>query len=239
VLRADLWGSRSAKLEWLGSHDVETTAWTAIAPRGPAFLFTPRDAALEREYGEGVPLPGIFPVHTVGIVTGRDAFAIDTDPAALERRIGALRSETVQDLVFRGGAWNLADTRTWRLDEARRRARKDGEWWRRLRRILFRPFDWRTVFYADYIVERPREKVMRHLLAAGNLGLIVPRQSKEEPGALVTDTLIAHKTVSAFDINSVFPLYLHADPEAPRLDGAGRAATPHPDRLCSSVAERR
>ena len=65
---------------------------------------------------------------------------------------------------------------------------------------------------------------MRHLLAAGNLGLVVPRQSKEEPGALVTDTLIAHKTVSAFDINSVFPLYLHADPEAPRLDGAGRAA---------------
>jgi hypothetical protein len=235
VLRADLWGSRSAKLQWLGDHDVETTGWREIAPAGPAFLFTPRDAALEREYDEGVPLPEIFPVHTVGIVTGRDAFAIDTDPAALERRVGLLRSQTVPDELFRGGDWKLADTRTWRLEEARRRARNDGEWWRRLRRILFRPFDWRTVFYADYVVERPRQRVMRHLLAAAasgnNLGLIVPRQSKEEPGALVADTLIAHKTVSAFDINSVFPLYLHTDPEAPRLDGAGRAANLAPAYL--------
>jgi hypothetical protein len=224
VRRADLWGSRSAKLQWLGGHDVETTPWTEIAPAGPAFLFAPRDATLEEEYRQGVPLPEIFPVHTVGIVTGRDAFAIDTDPAALERRVGLLRSETVKDELFRGGDWKLVDTRTWRLAEARRRLRHDEPWQQRLRRILFRPFDWRTVFYADYVVERPRRRVMRHLLARDSLGLVVPRQSKEEPGALVTDTLIAHKTVSAFDINSVFPLYLHADPEAPRLDGAGRAA---------------
>ncbi|HEY4597041.1 MAG TPA: N-6 DNA methylase, partial [Thermoanaerobaculia bacterium] len=30
VLRADLWGNRSAKLQWLGEHDVETTPWTLI-----------------------------------------------------------------------------------------------------------------------------------------------------------------------------------------------------------------
>jgi hypothetical protein len=154
----------------------------------------------------------------VGIVTGRDAFAIDTDPAALERRVGSLRSETVLDDALRNG-WGLRDTGSWRLAEARRRARNDPRWRERFRRILFRPFDWRMVFYAGYVVERPREKVMRHLLAPGNLGLVVPRQHKEEElGALVTDTLIAHKTVSAFDINSVFPLYL--DP-GDRLDGAG------------------
>ena len=231
VRRGDLWGSRSAKLQWLGGHDVETTPWTEIAPAGPAFLFAPRDAGLEVEYRQGVPLPEIFPVHTVGIVTGRDAFAIDTDPVALERRVGLLRSETVKDELFQGGDWRLVDTRTWRLAEARRRLRHDERWQRRLHRILFRPFDWRTVFYADYVVERPRKKVMQHLLADGNLGLVVPRQSKEEPGALVADTLIAHKTVSAFDINSVFPLYLHADPEAPRLDGAGRAANLAPPFL--------
>ncbi len=66
VLRADLWGSRSAKLRWLAEHEVETTEWTRIEPAGPAFLFSPRDAALEAEYGQGVPLPEIFPEQLSG-----------------------------------------------------------------------------------------------------------------------------------------------------------------------------
>jgi predicted helicase len=224
VLRADLWGSRQAKLRWLAENDVESTAWTPIEPHGPHFLFAPRDAALEAEYRRGVPLAEIFPEHSVGIVTGRDSFAIATDPTELERRVGSLRSEIVHDDTLRN-AWGLRDTGNWRLEEARRRARNDPGWRGRLHPILFRPFDRRTVFYADYVIERPREKVMRHLLAPGNLGLVVPRQHKEEPGALVTDTLIAHKTVSAFDINSAFPLYLHS---GPRLDGDDPVANTGP-----------
>jgi hypothetical protein len=224
VQRADLWGSRSAKLRWLGEHDVETTGWTVVEPRGPAFLFAPRDAALETEYGLGVPLTEIFPEHSVGIVTGRDAFAIDTDPAELGRRVGRLRSEIVPLDTVRL-EWGAVDRGRCRLEEARRRIRSDPDWQAKFRRILFRPFDWRKIFYAGYVVERPRNQTMKHLLIPGNLGLVVPRQGREEAGALVTDSLIAHKTVSAFDINSAFPLYLHPEP---RLDGAGRLANIDP-----------
>jgi len=224
VARADLWGSRATKLHWLEEHDVETTDWREVDPAGPAFLFAPRDAALEREYGQGVPLPGIFPVHSVGIVTGRNAFAIDTDPAELERRVGRLRSETVLDEVVRD-KWGAIDKGRCRLEEARRRIRADAGWPTRLRRILFQPFDWRTIFYAEYALERPRQEVLRHLLPPGSLGLVAPRQHKEEPGALVADTLVAHKAVSAFDINSVFPLYLHSEGG---LYGDGRKANLDP-----------
>ncbi len=224
VLRADLWGSRATKLRWLGEHDVETTDWREIDPRGPAFLFAPRDAVLEREYGRGVRLTEIFVEHSVGIVTGRNAFAIDTDPAELERRVGRLRSEVIHGDVVRH-EWGAIDRGRCGLEEARRKIRADSGWRTRFRDILFQPFDWRTIFYEDYVVERPREKVMRHLLIPGNLGLVAPRQHKEEPGALVTDTIVAHKAVSAFDINSVFPLYLHPEP---RLDGAGRLANVDP-----------
>src|SRR4051812_16303506 len=223
VARADLWGSRAAKLRWLEEHDVETTDWQEIDPTGPAFLFAPRDAALEREYGQGGPLPEIFPVHSVGIVTGRDAFAIDADREELKRRIGRLRSETIPDPVMLH-EWGTGKGRC-RLTEARQEIRKDSDWETRLLPILFRPFDERTVFYTDYVVERPREKVMRPLLPPGSLGLVPPRQHKEEPGALVTDALVAHKTVSAFDINSVFPLYLHSEAG---LYGAGRKANLDP-----------
>lgn len=212
ILRADLWGSRSDKLRWLAEHDVETTDWTRIDPAGPAFLFSPRDAVLEAEYGQGVPLTEIFPERSVGIVTGRDAFVIDTDPAALQRRIRSLRETGDSPEAPR-------ETPSWTLSGAVKTLRKDWTWEKRFHSLLYRPFDLRTVFYAPYLVERPRERMMRHMLA-DNLGLIVPRQAKEGPGALVTDTLVAHKAVSAYDINSLFPLYL--DQEQGRLEGHGR-----------------
>jgi hypothetical protein len=228
VLRADLWGSRAAKLAWLEENDVETTPWTEIAPEGPAFLFAPRDAALEREYRRGLSLPEIFPVHSVGIVTGRNAFALDTDQEELERRVGRLRSELVADDTVRRDGWGSRDQGRCTLEDARRKVRADPGWRARFRRILFQPFDWRTIFYDRLVVERPREEVMRHLLMPESLGLVVPRQHKEEPGALVADTLVAHKAVSAFDINTVFPLYL--DPEG-RLYGSGRIANLAPASL--------
>ncbi len=110
-----------------------------------------------------------------------------------------------------------------------RRARADADWDKRFLTILYRPFDLRTIFYADYVIERPRRRVMRHLLARENLGLIVPRQAKEGPGALVANVLVAHKAVSAYDINSLFPLYL--EPEQGRLDGHGQIPNLGPDWL--------
>jgi hypothetical protein len=198
VLRADLWGSRGDKLRWLQERNLETTPWQGIAPRGPAFLFAPRDAALDDEYRRGISLTDLFPERSVGIVTGRDAFAVDTQPEELKRRIRFLR-ETKNQLVPGAPARAFSAIRT------------DENWQSRYQKILYRPFDWRTIFYADYILERPRREVMRHLLAGPNLGLVVPRQCKEDFGALATDLIAAHKSVSAYDINSLFPLYLYPE----------------------------
>ncbi|HEY7213129.1 MAG TPA: type ISP restriction/modification enzyme, partial [Thermoanaerobaculia bacterium] len=215
VLRFDLRDSRPAKLRWLEKHDIETTGWREIAPSGPAFLFASRDAVLEEEYRQGEPLTEIFLDHSVGIVTGRDALVIDTDPGELRRRI-----------------------ERWRRSADQPEARSDKEWEERFLRILYRPLDWRTIFYAEYLIARPRKKTMHHLLVGRNLGLVVPRQCKEEPGALVTDAIIAHKTVSAYDINTLFPLYLY--PEKGLLDGSERRANiaqSFLDRMATRVGE--
>jgi hypothetical protein len=207
VLRADLRGSRREKLDWLHKHDVASTEWTPGAPAAPAFLFTPRDAVLEEEYGRGVPLPEVFPVHSAGVVTGRDAFVIDRDLRELRRRIEFFRSPYRKADEFRLGEPALLDTGSWRLDEARPRAWADAEWGGRFLEILYRPFDRRWIFFADYLIERPRHRVMDLMLDGGNVGLVVPRQSKGDFGALVTGSITAHKAVSAYDINSVFPLW--------------------------------
>jgi hypothetical protein len=131
----------------------------------------------------------------VGIVTGCDAFAVDTEPEALKRRLRSLREKEPQLVP---GATERASSGI----------RKDENWQSRYQAILYRPFDRRTIFYAEYVIERSRWAVMRHMLEGPNLGLVVARQSKEDFGALATDLIVAHKSVSAYDINSLFPLFL-------------------------------
>lgn len=193
VFRADLQGSRREKLAWLGNHDITTTPWTGAAPEGPGYLFAPRDARLAEEYRRGTPLPEIFSLHSAGIVTGRDAFVIDRDEKELRRRIVQLRSGPSDGLLGQGA-------------DAHRRLQADTRWDERFEKVLYRPFDSRFLFYADYLIERPRRRVMDPMLASRNLGLVLPRQSGEEPAALVTETIVAHKAVSAYDINFLFPL---------------------------------
>ncbi|HYG65842.1 MAG TPA: type ISP restriction/modification enzyme [Thermoanaerobaculia bacterium] len=228
VWRADLHGSHAEKLRWLSANDVASTPWRELRPEAPAYLFAPCDVDLEKEYLRGTPLPKIFPRHSAGVVTARDAFAIDRDPRELEARIGNWCTPT-----NRGPFTDLRNTGTWSLEKARRRALADEDWRTRFQKILYRPFDERHVFYADYLLERPRENVMRHMLAGGNLGLVAPRQSKDGAGALVTDRIVAHKAVSAYDINYLFPLWLLPEEEDGLFKGETRKPNLAPDLLRS------
>ncbi|HSS49307.1 MAG TPA: type ISP restriction/modification enzyme, partial [Thermoanaerobaculia bacterium] len=137
-------------------------------------------------------------------------------PEELKRRVRSLRETRVPADLVPG-----APVRAFSA------IRADENWQGRYQKILYRPFDWRTIFYADYVLERPRREVMRHLLAGDNSGLIVPRQCKEDFGALATDVIAAHKSVSAYDINSLFPLFLY--PENGLFEG--RKANLAPDVL--------
>jgi hypothetical protein len=208
VLRADLHGGRQSKLRWLGSRDVESTPWTEVEPQEPAWLFVRGDAAIEAEYRRGLPVPQIFQLSSAGLITGRDALVTDVDRERLRQRVKNFRRE----LMLREAGTDHGSDRgigAWRLSPERlRRAREDTAWEERITTFLVRPFDVRFIFAADYALERPREAVLRHLRRAGNLALIVPRQHKEEAGALVTDLPAGHKAVSAHDVNSVFPLWL-------------------------------
>ncbi len=231
VLHADLHGLRQEKLDWLREHRRETTPWRQIAPRAPSYLFVGGEsdaageagdaaAAAGAAYARGLPLPAIFPLHSAGIVTARDRFVLDLDCRVLKERIGRFR---LRAGVINGETGGLEDTGSFQVEEAYRRLVQDDEWSTRFHPLLYRPFDRRTIFYADYLVERPRRAVMRHLLAGPNLGLICPKQHKEEPGALVTDGLAGHKAVSAYDINDLFPLYLYPEPGV--LGGQGALTT--------------
>jgi len=174
VCRADLYGTRREKLRLLGKGSVETISWSEVEPRFPAYLFLSGDTRNEVEYERGISLPEIFPVHSAGVITGRDALLTGLDRRIFEGRFGL-----------------------------------QPEGWRhRLTAYLARPFDVRHLLYAPDLLARPRRAVMAHMWSGGNLALIAPRQCKEEPGAMVSRWIAGHKAVSAYDVNSFFPLAL-------------------------------
>lgn len=215
VYHADLWGLRDDKYAWLQGHDWKTTDWQEIRPVSEFYLFAPQDADLFERYNRYVKVTDIFPVNSVGIVTSRDAFVLDFDKDALERRIRTFLDPSLPDDVVQE-TFSLRDTSGWKISAARQALRGDATWKKALVPCLYRPFDKRWLFYHPTVIERGREEVMRHMLACENVALIVPRQNKGDFGAFVTYSIGAHKTVAAFDINFYFPLYFY--PETERED---------------------
>ena len=225
LLRADLYGARADKLRTLAAAHVGTTGWEEIHPRPTAYLFTSADERLEQEYLRGIPLPEIFPVSTTGVITGRDEMATDLDWKTLIGKLGALRQAGEPGLVLDAKRWEAL--------------RGDERWPRRVLSFLVRPFDQRYLFYAHYFLERPRQEVMAHMENGGNLALLASRQARGEPGALVTRWIAGHKVVSAYDVSSLFPLYVYPEGRPGKTGRDPRSRVPNlaPD-LLASLAER-
>jgi len=215
VYNAEQWGLREANYKWLLRNDIETTDWEELKPGSPYYFFVSRKETYLDVYEKYWKVTDIFLVNSVGVVTARDKFVIDFDRKALRRRIEIFRNLSITDEVIKQ-RFKLKDTSTFKLRKSRERLSKDDEWDQYFTEILYRPFDKRNIYYTNVVVERPLLEVMRHMVRA-NLGLITPKEFKEVPGAFVTEHITGHKTVSAYDINYLFPLYLYSDKSKGKL----------------------
>jgi len=210
IFHADLWGVREKKYDWLRSHDINATPWREIRPRPEFYLFVPRDEALSAAYEHFAPIPAIFPVNSVGIVTARDRLTIQWSPEKLWQTVSTF-SRMDAELARRG--YKLGkDARDWKVSLAQKDLLDSGPSRDNVVPMLYRPFDVRYTYYTGRsrgFICMPRPDVMRHMLAGENLALITPKQNKGDFGAFAATTIGTHKTVAAYDINYYFPLYLY------------------------------
>ena len=167
----------------------------------------------------------IFPVNSVGIVTARDAFAIDSDKEALKRRVRQFRDKNLTDEFIRQ-TYGLRDTSKFKLKAAREKIMKDADWEDSIIKILYRPFDAQWIFYNDELVERTLKKTMRHMMRE-NLGLLTCRQQsiKGFHHVFICDKIVESCAVSnkTTEINYLFPLYLYEEgnPSVPAFQKRG------------------
>ena len=216
VFYSELWGMRKEKYDRLINDDIATTKWQEIAPKSEFYFFVPRDEKLLNQYEKSPKITDIFPINSVGIVTARDKFVIDTDKQALKRRIMMFCDEKIPDELI-GEPYKLKDKANWKLKSAREKVRNDKDWENSFAQILYRPFDIQWIFYNDVLVERARRNVMRHMMQE-NLALCVGRAGQVVGAEKPWNIVFCSNHIEDFNLfyrggSSNFPLYLYPDPD--------------------------
>ena len=214
VFHAELWGERDGKYAWLEEQDVKTTNWEELKPTSPFYLFVPQDITLREEYEHYWKVTEVMPINSVGIVTARDDLTIQESPQAV--------METVKDFVslepeLAREKYQLGkDARDWKVHLAQADIESHDIDDSYVTPILYRPFDKRYTYYTGQtkgFLCMPRYKVMQHMLAGENLGLIVGR-SGQVVGSDEWDILFCSNAMTEFNLyrrggNNLFPLYLY------------------------------
>lgn len=213
VLHADLYGSRDAKYELLNKASVPQVDWVPLEPTDPYFLFVPRDSEIANEYDLGWKVSEIFSLSgdpAPGIVTTHDEFAISwSKDEAIEKveRLLATKSESEARSLFR-----LCSQDQWQYSRAKKEL-PHQPWKDEVTGILYRPFDMRWTVYNRNVAVHRRERVMGHMQAGRNIGLISARSNKSHtPDHFFCSRLISEaKTGESTTQSSHFPLYLYPD----------------------------
>ena len=207
VYHADFWGLRDRKYDCLAQTDIDDTVWTELRPTAPFYLFVPQNNQLRDEYEPYWSVVDIFQSFGSGLKTDRDKLCIDFEREALLQRMQLFFSGNY-DGRFRE-MYNIHASSSYDPEERRKGVEFSADC---ARRFLYRPFDWRSIYYQKGFTSRPVFNVMRHLLAS-NLGIVLARQSKEPFAALCASCICTHKIVTVYDNSSMFPLYLYPNPD--------------------------
>jgi predicted helicase len=213
IMRTDLFGLRKEKYEWLENHSISNTKFYSLDPQSPTYFFKDFDYKGAKHYEKYWAVNSIFPVNGAGIITAHDEFVIDASRKFLEDRFIRFKY-TKGDGELLHQLFQVEKKKGWSIVEARDKFKKltEQEIKEAIIPILHRPFDKKFIMYNEAVVWSRSYPTMQQM-SKQNIGLIIPKQFKEEPGAFVSDCVVGHKTVSAYDVNTLFPLYVYKTEE--------------------------
>ncbi len=213
VRHASLWGLREGKYAFLKGNDVEQVEWKELQPDKPFYLFVPQNLDLVDDYKFGWSVIDVFPINNLGMNTHHDALVIAFEKQDLLNRITSLQSNNVSDDEIRL-QFDVIDVGGWELHAARQKLRNDKNWRSKIISCLYRPFDFRWLFYSSDFLTRPRTGINQHMIAGENISFATTRQTREPFSIFATSQVCGqHKIATPYDGSSIFPLYLYTTPE--------------------------
>lgn len=232
VYYAQLWGLRKDKYNWLSENNITTTGWKEVKPKSEFYLFVPREERLLEIYEKNPKITEIFPLNSVGIVTSRDSFVIDSNKENLLKRMHLFKSSRYSDDELHT-FFQIKQKKGWSIRKAwdTLKSISDSDISKLILPVLYRPFDIQWIFYHDVLIERSRKEVMRHMTLGKNIALITSRMTKGETfkHAQVTENIVEVICMSPKTSNNgfVFPLYLYLDTNKKDLFSDKKKAEKH------------
>lgn len=213
VFYADLIGSREDKYKYLLNNSVLTTKWETLGrPREPFYFFYTRkiEKIDEEQYESFLSITEIFNKYECGVKTHRDRFIVADTRKELEDRLDHFLDNKVTDETLKR-TFNLKDTGTWNLKDARRELREIGVQEEKFRKYDYRPFCIKWTYLSDILMDRPRGKEI-HDVNSQNPALVITRQLAYLPfsHAFITAKLadICLISLRTKESSYIFPLYL-------------------------------
>lgn len=219
IRHSEVWGTREAKVATLA--DDANLPSAQLDPQPPHYLFVPNSTDKHPEYEAGFALNEIMPVNSTAVVTARDSFVVGFNESSLDERMHAfcdpsLSDDDVRNRYFtnsRSTKYPPGDTRGWKLGDARQRMMNEPDRQSYYRPCLYRPFDRRVIFWANWMIDWPRRDVMQHMIGQPNLALVARRQMPPSGPCThfwVSDSIALDGLIRSDNrgSESVFPLWI-------------------------------
>ncbi|WP_103664896.1 type ISP restriction/modification enzyme [Gracilimonas amylolytica] len=249
VYHYDLWGKRNNKYDFLRKNNVWSIEFEKLQPQSTHYYFYPLNYKIEKRYKGFFGLDNLFKENVTGIVTARDSLVIDIHKEKLLKRITEFSDESFSDEEIRnrffgnkkGGKYPPGDSRGWKLGEARTNIQNHNHE-HLIRKIHYRPLDYRFIYYSPDMIDWGRENLIPNLFNKENVGLVFPRQAVTDNWShvQVTKDMIDNRThYSNKGIPVIAPLYLYPKESTQQtLDGKPER-TPNLDKkIVQEIAEK-
>jgi Type ISP C-terminal specificity domain len=208
----ELWDTRQRKEAWLTNNQVGSHEWQSLEPTPDLYLFIPQSASLKSEFEPWPKLPDAMPTNGAGYITARDNLVIDFDCQAVVDRVQAFNASRLDDNSLLK-TFDVANKKGWDVRRARAEL-KQVDIPKCTIRTNYRPFDSRWIFFDATLVWGRSWPTMQHIVGhPRNLTMLATRMTKDQWDVWAARTISSHKAMSAYDTNSVFPLYLVEDSE--------------------------
>ena len=207
-------GHDGGKLDWLDRNSLREVS-SPLHPLGPIFQLAPMQSSVGgtnptlAEFYRHEGLTQIMPLYGAGVITKRDKLSLDFNKRDLLDRVKKFGETPTEEIHSTFGL--PKDVRDWNVEWAKADIRDHPSSEKYVKVISYRPFNERFIYYTGVtrgFIGWPTDRVMRHMNSFENIGLVTTRQCKDNWDAQCVSTMIGHKALNDYDINSLFPLWL-------------------------------
>jgi len=239
VKHSEILGSRGEKYNFLNDNSIETIDWKTLKALAPDYFFVPKDFSLKKIYETYFSLNDLFPFSNSGIKTHRDDFIIDFNEEYLVTRINEFYSDSLTDKEIIS-KYSIKESKTFNVNDIRNSNSFKPS---KINKILYRPFDERSIYYDSGLIDRAREDVVSHIIGKENLTLITVRQavsSGEYMHFMVSESMSDNRVFySNKGIPQIIPLYLYPEESTQQtLDGQPERTPNLDQKIVKEIAEK-